>query len=207
VAALGVGLGLGLFVALQPGPMSLFLVRSTLRRGLHVGLAIAAGIALVDAAYATLGAAGAAPFVAIEPVRTALGLVGAAVLGALGARTLWSAFRVRSGGEADSEVASPRRAFATAVAGTASNPVTIASWAAIFAAAAAAGPASSASGAVLVVAGVGLGSAAWVVALAAATAAAQRAAGERALRVADAVAGLGLVAFGGILAYGALRDA
>jgi putative LysE/RhtB family amino acid efflux pump len=92
------------------------------------------------------------------------------------------------------------------VAGTASNPVTIASWAAIFAAAAA-GHARSGAGAVLVVVGVGLGSTAWVVALAAATAAAQRAVGERALRLADTVAGLGLVAFGGALAYGTLRDA
>ena len=46
-----------------------------------------------------------------------------------------SAFRVRLGGESLDEVASPRRAFATALAATASNPLTIASWAAIFAAA------------------------------------------------------------------------
>ena len=53
------GFGLGFFVALQLGPMSLFLIRSTLRRGWAVGLAIGAGVAVIDAAYATLGAAGA----------------------------------------------------------------------------------------------------------------------------------------------------
>src|SRR4051812_38404531 len=201
-----VGFGLGFFVALQLGPMSLFLIRSTLRGGWRVGLAIGSGIAIVDALYAACGAAGAAPLLAIDTVHAALGLVGAAVLVALGARTLWSAFRVRHGGEAVAEVATPRRAFLTSLAGTASNPATIASWAAIFAAASAAGAAGTASGAILLVGGVGLGSLAWVVTLATGTAAARHAIGERAMRAADAVAGLGLVAFGGALAYGALRE-
>ena len=43
----------------------------------------------------------------------------------LGARTLYSAFRVRHGGEVHAEVATPRQAFLTALAGTASNPATI----------------------------------------------------------------------------------
>ena len=38
--------------------MSLFLIRSTLRRGWRVGLAIGAGIAIVDALYAAAGAVG-----------------------------------------------------------------------------------------------------------------------------------------------------
>ena len=124
--------------------MSLLLVRTTLRAGWLAGLAIGAGIAVVDALYAACGAADAAPFLAFEPVRLALGLIGAAVLVGLGARTLYSAFRVRLGGELDAEVATPRRAFLTSLAGTASNPLTIASWAAIFAAASAAGAAHTA---------------------------------------------------------------
>ena len=201
-----VGIGLGFFVALQLGPMSLFLLRSTLRHGWVVGLAIGAGIAIVDALYAACGAAGAAPFLAIEPVRLALGLVGAVVLVALGARTLYFAFRVRLGGEVPEEVATPRQAFLTSLAGTASNPATIASWAAIFAAASVAGAAGSSGGAVMLVAGVGVGSLTWTMLLASGTAVARRAAGERALRVADAVAGLGLIGFGGALAYGAFKD-
>src|SRR3954454_10119046 len=200
-----VGFGLGFFVALQLGPMSLFLIRSTLRGGWAGGLAIGAGIALVDALYAACGAAGAAPLLAIDAVHVTLGLIGAAVLVALGARTLYSAFRVRHGGEVRAEVATPRRAFATSLAGTASNPATIASWAAIFAAANAAGAAGSPGGAVLLVGGVGLGSLTWVVALAPGTAVARRAAGERAMRVVDAIAGVGLIGFGGALAHGALR--
>ena len=202
-----VGFGLGFFVALQLGPMSLFLMRTTLRAGLLAGLAVGAGIAVVDALYAACGAAGAAPFLVFEPVRLALGLVGAAVLIALGARTLYSAFRIRLGGELDAEVATPRRAFLTSLAATASNPLTIASWAAIFAAASAAGAARTPGGAALLVAGVGLGSLAWVSALATGTAVARRAIGRRAVRAADAIAGLGLVGFGGALAYSTLsRD-
>ena len=61
VHSLTVGFGLGFLVALQLGPMSLFLIRSTLRGGWAVGLAIGAGIAVVDLLYAAAGAAGAAP--------------------------------------------------------------------------------------------------------------------------------------------------
>ena len=204
--SLAVGFGLGFFVALQLGPMSLFLIRSTLRAGLTVGLAIGAGIALVDALYATAGAAGAAPFLTIDPIRVALGLAGAGVLVVLGVRTLYSAFRVRHGGEIAAEVATPGRAFLTSMAGTASNPLTVASWAAIFAAASAAGAAATAGGAALLVVGVGIGSLAWVATLATATAIARRRIGDRAMRVADAVAGMGLVGFGGALAYTTLQD-
>ena len=177
--------------------MSLFLVRSTLRGGWTVGLSIGAGIALVDALYAACGAAGAASLLAIDPLRTSLSLLGAAVLLVLGARTLRDAFRVRLGAELAEEVASPRRAFATSVAATASNPATIASWAAIFAAASGAGAADAPA---LLVAGVGAGSLSWVILLATGTAAARRAVGDRAIRIADAIAGAGLIAFGCALA-------
>ena len=202
--ALALGFGLGFVVALQLGPMSLFLVRSTLRSGWMVGLAIGAGIALVDALYAAAGAAGAASLLAIDQLETAFSLLGAAVLLVLGARALRDAVRVGPDAETATAVASPRRAFATSLAATASNPATIASWAAIFAAA---GGASAADGPALLVAGVGVGSLCWVTLLAAGTAAARRAVGARAIRIADTVAGVGLIAFGGVLAYRAIRDA
>lgn len=135
MSAAVIGFGLGFFVALQLGPMSLFLIRSTLRGGWRVGLAIGAGIAVVDGLYAAAGAGGATPLLTIHPLRLALGLVGAIVLIWLGARTLYGALRVRVGGESAFEVATPRRAFLTALGGTASNPSTIVSWGAIFAAA------------------------------------------------------------------------
>lgn len=195
------GFGLGFFVALQLGPMSLFLVRSTLRNGWAVGAAIGAGIAAVDALYAACGAAGAAALLTVDAVRVALGLTGAAVLVLIGARTLIGALRVRQGGEVAADVATPRRAFLTSLGGTASNPLTIGSWGAVFAAASVAGAADTTSGAVLLVVGVGAGSLAWTASLASGTAVARRAVGARAIRAADALAGLGLVGFGGALAW------
>jgi len=69
-----VGFGLGFFVALQLGPMSLFLIRCTLRGSWRIGLAIGGGIATIDCLYAACGLAGAAPLLTIEPLRVALGL-------------------------------------------------------------------------------------------------------------------------------------
>ena len=54
---LALGFGLGFVVALLIGTMSLWLVRSTLAAGWLVGLAIGAGIAVIDAVYAAAGAA------------------------------------------------------------------------------------------------------------------------------------------------------
>jgi putative LysE/RhtB family amino acid efflux pump len=204
VHAFSVGFGLGFFVALQLGPLSLYLIRSTLRNGWEVGLAIASGIAVIDLAYATLGAAGAAPLLAIGPLDVILGLLGAAVLVLLGARTLWSAFRIRLGEGA--EPISPRRGFLAALSATASNPLTIASWAAIFSAASAAGAAGSVPSAALLIAGVGLGSLTWDVTLATGTALVGRAAGELLLRIVDLVAGIGLIGFGVALAYSVLSN-
>jgi putative LysE/RhtB family amino acid efflux pump len=204
VHAFTVGFGLGFFVALQLGPLSLYLIRSTLRNGWEVGLAIAAGIAVIDLAYAALGAAGAAPLLGIGHLDVVLGLLGATVLVALGAKTLWSAFRIHLGEAAEPVTA--RRGFLTALSATASNPLTIASWAAIFSAASAAGAADSVPSATLLIAGVGLGSLTWDVALASGTALVGRAAGERLLRIVDLVAGVGLICFGGVLAYSVLTN-
>jgi putative LysE/RhtB family amino acid efflux pump len=115
-----VGYGLGLVVATQIGPMSLFLIRSTVRGGWRIGLAIGAGIAVVDGLYAAAGAAGAAPLLTIPPLRIALVTIGAGVLLWLGGCTLFTAWRIRAGGEAEAEVSGPGRAFLTSLAGTAS---------------------------------------------------------------------------------------
>ena len=180
-AALITGLGFGLLVAAQIGPISLLLIRSVVRGGrATVGIAIGAGAAVVDTGYAALGIAGAGPVLAHSGFRPVLGIAGAVVIAVLGCRTLWSAFRVRAGGEMDAEVRSPRRAFLTSLAATASNPTTIGSWAAIFAAASAAGVARSPSEAASMLAGVGIGSLAWFVVLSCGVAAGPAACGHAA---------------------------
>ena len=197
-----IGFGLGFLVALQLGPMSLLLIRSTLRSGLVVGLAIGAGIAVVDAVYASLGAAGAASLLTVGPLRLVLGALGTAVLVWLGARTLMSAVHVRAGLETPADVADPWRAFRTSLAATASNPLTIVSWAGIFAAAST----GTSAAAVPLVVGVALGSATWVSLLAGGVAVARRAVGPRAIAAADVVAGLGLLGFAGALGWRTVTD-
>jgi len=200
------GFSLGFLVALQVGPMTLFLIRSGLRGGWRSGLAVAAGIAAVDGLYALCGAAGVTPLLAVAPVRLALGCAGAAVLIGLGAKTLRHSFAVRLGAESAFEVASPRRTFLTSLGATASNPLTIASWAAIFAAANTAGAvARTTPGEVLLVLGVTAGSLAWGAALSVAVGLLRGRVGDRALMGTERLAGIGMLGFGGALGYETLR--
>jgi threonine/homoserine/homoserine lactone efflux protein len=209
VGSLLVGFGLGLFVGAQPGPVSLLCVRSVLRGAFATGVAIGAGAALIDLLYASLGLAGAASLLEVDALRIVLGVAGALVLGAIGARTLWAAFRVRLGGESEDEVATPKRAFATALAATASNPLTIATWAAIVGAASAAAvadAADSASGAALMLGGVALGTLAAFSGLSLLVTIVRGRFGPRLLGAVDGVAGAGLLGFAGLLGWRAAGD-
>jgi threonine/homoserine/homoserine lactone efflux protein len=205
-AALVTGLGLGLFVAAQVGPVSLLCIRSVLRGRLATGLAIGLGAAVIDVAYASLGVAGTARLLAGPALRTWLGLAGAAVLVAMGARTLVSAWRVRLGAETPGEVDTPLRALRTSLAATASNPLTIGSWAAIFAAASAASVARSPATTVTLLTGIGLGTLGWFSLLSAVLTLVRHRFGERSLRLVDVAAGLGLVGFGGLLGWRAAGE-
>ena len=206
MSAFLLGLGLGVAVAAQVGPVSLLVIRTVLRGALVTGLAMAAGVALIDASYAGLGALGAGGLLTVDALRLALGLLGAVVLGVFAIRTLWSAFRVRLGGEADDEVTTPRAALVTALVATASNPLTILSWAAIFAAASTAEVASGGTATVALLIGVAAGSFAWMAALSTAVSLARRRVGPSAVRTVDVVAGTGLLGFAGLLGWRSLRE-
>jgi putative LysE/RhtB family amino acid efflux pump len=208
LAAFWTGTALGFAVAAQIGPIWLLCARTTLRVGVASGFGIGLGAAVVDLLYAALGAAGVAPLLAIGALRIGLGLAGAAVLVVLGARTLRTAWRVRLGAETADETLTPRAALRTGLVATASNPMTIASWAAVFGAASASSHASrTAAGAVALVLGVGAGSLAWHALLVAAMRLLRRRVGDRTLRAVDAVAGAALVAGGAGLGLRALRNA
>ncbi len=206
-AAFAAGFGFGFLVAAQVGPIWLFCARSVLRGSFGVGVAIGTGAAVIDALYAALGVAGASALLEIEPARLAFGLVGATVLAALGLKTLRSAFRIRLGGEADEEVSSPRRAFLTSLGATASNPMTIASWAAVFTAASTADLVGSAWSAAALVAGVGAGTFTWFLVLSAALSLVRRRVGLRLLTAVDAVSGTAILGFAGLLGYRTVRHA
>jgi len=205
VSSLLVGFGLGLFVAAQIGPVSLLIVRSVVRGNFRIGFAMGAAVALVDLGYAALGIAGVARALeSTDGVRAALGFVGAAVLAALGLRSMWIGFRARFGLETEDEVGTPRRAFATAFAATALNPLTIALWTA--AAPAAVSGAKSSIGTVALLVGVGFGTLTWYTCFAGAIALARRRSGPRLLAAIDIGAGAGILGFGAYLGFRTARS-
>ncbi len=199
IGALLAGLGIGMLAALQVGPIFLLCARTSARFGFRPGAAIGVGAATVDAAYAVLGALGAAVLLQAAPLRLALGLAGAGVLVWLGARTLYDAFRVRAGAEDDLEVVTPRAAYRTGLLATASNPLTMLTWAAVFSGASVSDVAGDAPRAAAFVVGIGLGSLALHLGLAGVMSAIGARLGTGALRVIDTISGLGLVVFGTVL--------
>jgi threonine/homoserine/homoserine lactone efflux protein len=207
IGALLTGVGIGMLVALQVGPIFLLCARTSARFGLAPGAAIGAGAATVDLGYAVLGALGASVVLQAAPLRVALGITGAVVLVYLGLRTLYDAFRVRLGGESDLEVVTPGAAYRTALLATASNPLTILTWAAVFSGAAVSDIAGDAGKAVAFVLGTALGSLLSHLVLAVAMSALGSRLSPTALRVIDVFSGVGLVLFGGLLATRTLTNA
>jgi putative LysE/RhtB family amino acid efflux pump len=200
------GLLLGGLVAAQVGPVTLLCVRTVLRGSVSGGAALGLGVAFVDLSYAALGAAGAAQLLRVAPLRVVLGLAGAAVLIVFGLRTLHAAWRIRLGAETPDEVGSPRRALWTGIIATSSNPLTVASWAAVFSAASTAEVLDGPATLVALLAGTGVGSLAWYLLLVAVLGVLRYRIGDRGLRLADALAGTGLVGFGGLLGMRTLRE-
>jgi threonine/homoserine/homoserine lactone efflux protein len=198
--ALLTGLGLGFLVAAQVGPISLLAARSVLLGRLITGIMIGLGAATTDTAYGALGLAGAASLLRISGLHLALGLLGAAVLIALGALALRSATRTHDQVQPSTDIIPAPRAYLMALAGTAANPLTIASWAAVFAAASTARTTHATGGAALLLAGIGLGTTSWFIILSTAMLFLRRYAGRRFQQTVNVVSGLGLIAFGIALA-------
>ncbi len=169
-------------------------------------LALGFGAATIDLLYAAPGVAGAAQALRITAIRVPLGMIGALVLISLGARTAASAFRIRMGQVSASGVERPSMAFRTGLAVTASNPLTIASWAAVFTAASTSSVVTDLSSTLAFLGGVGLGSATFFAALALVMGVLPRRTTTRALAWADALAGLRLVGFGIALGYRTLAN-
>jgi len=200
---LAIGFGLGFFLAAQVGPVTLLIVRSVLRggRAVAVGVAMAVAVACIDLLYAALGLVGAGRLLDAGAARLALGLTSAAILVGIGVRTLWRGLRARTGAESEDEVATPMRAFGTAVAATALNPLTIALWTVSFPAAAPHAAVTSTGNALALLGGVALGTLGWYGGFALTVAAVRGRIGPRLLQSIDVLIGSGLMVFGGLLGY------
>ncbi len=136
VPPLATGLVAGLAVAMPLGAIGVLLLHEGVSRGTRTALAGAAGIASVDAVYATAAvAAGTWVSAALAGRETAVRVVGAAVLGVIALRGLLGALRAPRSTSVDARVAGPRvashpvRVYGRFVALTAINPLTAAAFA------------------------------------------------------------------------------
>jgi threonine/homoserine/homoserine lactone efflux protein len=144
---------LGFSVAAPVGPIGILCIRRTLADGRRVGLACGLGAATADALYGLIAGLGLAAVSAVlVGFRAPMALGGGAYLGYLGVRTFLS----RPGDEAAAVGAGGAlRAWVSTFVLTVTNPMTLLSFAAMFAAIAPGGRAA------VLVAGVFAGSAAW----------------------------------------------
>ena len=152
------GLAIGFAVAMIVGPISLLTIRRTLAHGPVYGLASGLGVALADASYGGVAAFGLTAVTALlVGARPALALVGGVFLIWLGIRTVASAPATAAANGRDRP--GLVGAAASIYALTMTNPMTILSFAAIFAGLGLAG--GSTADAALLTLGVFLGSSAW----------------------------------------------
>lgn len=156
------GLAVGFTIAAAVGPISLLTIRRTIAHGPRYGLVSGIGVALADASYGAVAAFGLTAISAIlVGARTALGLVGGAFL-------VWLAIRTILARPAVAAVSAESRpglagAFLSIYGLTMTNPMTILSFAGIFAGLGLAG--RGGAEAALLTIGVFLGSSLWWVVL------------------------------------------
>lgn len=194
---------IGLSIAAPVGPVGLLCIQRTLAHGPRIGFASGLGAATADATYGAAGAFGlgvvTAAFVALAKP---LALVGAVFLLWMGMR-LWQAKPAAEGAVAADAVSS-LRAFASVLALTLTNPMTILSFIAIFATLGGDAPLAPAAGALMVL-GVFLGSALWWLVLALGIAAIRHRIGEVVMRRINRAAAAFLVGFAVWQLSGVLR--
>ena len=157
------GLVVGFTIAAAVGPISLLTIRRTVAHGRLYGLVSGLGVASADASYAGIAAFG---LTAVSGLlisgRVVLGLVGGVIIVLLGIRTIRS-----RPGEAATTAERPglAAAFASIYALTMTNPMTILSFAAVFAGFGFAAGATTALDAATLTLGVWAGSGLWWVVL------------------------------------------
>jgi threonine/homoserine/homoserine lactone efflux protein len=196
------GLVVGFTVAAAVGPISLLTIRRTIAHGRLYGLVSGLGVALADASYGAVAAFGLTTVTALlVGARTALALIGGAFLVWLGIRTMLA----RPTGIAASSDDRPGLvgAFLSIYGLTMTNPMTIVSFAGIFAGLGLAG--RGGGEAALLTLGVFLGSSLWWVVLTAVVGRVRGRATPHVLGWMNRVSGTVLLAFG-LVAIAAALD-
>ena len=187
--ALWAGFVLGAGVAAGIGPISLLCVASGVRHGFRPAVGVGLGAATVDGLYALAAALGAAALIAGRTA-TVIQVAGGIAMVAI-------AFRLaRGGGAAGAAPSRFGRAYQVSFAATLANPATIVSWVGAFAAAVPALHLTKMETATALPAGVVIGSAAWFIGLATASALAGKRMNDHALRVLSYIGACAIGGFG-----------
>lgn len=196
--------GVAFLLAAQVGPITLLIVRSIVRggRAVVIGLLMAGAVAGVDLVYATVGLAGVGRVLEGGVVQVVLGLVTAAILIVIGARSIWFGVRARLELALTDQV-HPRRAFQTAIVATALNPLTIVLWTISFPAAL---PSEVAGSTFALLLGVALGTLTWYCGFALLVAALRGRLGKPMLSIVDFGTGVALIGYGSLLGYRSLHE-
>lgn len=187
------GLLIGFSIAAPVGPIGVLCIRRSLAGGALRGLASGLGAATADAAYgfvAAFGLTAVSGFLVRQ--QFALGLVGGGFLCFLGVRTFLSA---PAAGAVSQKSGSLSASYASTLALTLANPVTILSFAAVFAGLGL-GSADDYFSAGRMVAGVFLGSAAWWVILSSGAGLLRSRVDDRWMRAINRLSGSVLFGFG-----------
>jgi threonine/homoserine/homoserine lactone efflux protein len=192
------GLAVGFTVAAAVGPISLLTIRRTLAHGRLYGLVSGLGVALADASYGGIAAFGLTAITSVlVGARVVLGVVGGAFLVWLAIRTI----RARPAEAAETDDRPGLAAAFLSIYGlTMTNPMTILSFAGIFAGLGLAG--HGGTEAALLTLGVFLGSSLWWVGLTAVVGRLRDRVTPRALVWVNRVSGAVLLVFG-LVAIGA----
>ena len=188
------GLIIGFSIAAPVGPIGVLCIRRTLSEGRAAGFASGLGAAAADAVYGAVAGFGLTAVSSLLLSRQgALRLIGGVFLCYLGIRTFVSL--PASGGAALSG-AGLARGFGSTFLLTLTNPMTILSFAAVFAGLGAVDPGRGLFAAVSLVAGVFVGSALWWLTLSLGVGALRSRFDLTALRWANRLAGLIILGFG-----------
>jgi threonine/homoserine/homoserine lactone efflux protein len=189
------GLVIGFTIAAAVGPISLLTIRRTLAHGQLYGLVSGLGVATADASYAAIAAFGLTAVTSVlVSGRFLLGLLGGLVIAVLGVRTMLS-----QPGVVARDAARPGlpAAFGSIYALTMTNPMTILSFAAVFAGIGLVAGSSFADAAVLTL-GVWIGSVLWWVLLTSIASWARERVSTGALLWVNRISGAALVVFGAV---------
>jgi threonine/homoserine/homoserine lactone efflux protein len=198
-----VGVGLGLAIAAPVGPIGLLCIRRTLAEGRLVGLLTGLGAATADALYGALAAFGLTSLSGfLVRQQSLVGLIGGSFLCYLGTRTFLARppenlTEVKSG--------SLSAAFGSTFLLTLTNPLTILSFAAVFAGLGIGARTADYVSAISLVAGVFTGSALWWLLLSAGVSLLRSRVDRRSMTWVNRVAGALIVLFGISAIVAALR--